>query len=74
MSDEGKYDAEATAARESAQAGAVLLIVLGGNRGNGFTVQIDTARDASRDLPRTGLEIGRLLHSIADKIERGELS
>jgi hypothetical protein len=35
----GKYDPECTAARESAQAEAVLLIVLNGNRGAGFSLQ-----------------------------------
>jgi hypothetical protein len=35
----GKYDALATKAREEAMAAAVLLIVIGGNKGSGFSVQ-----------------------------------
>lgn len=71
--DEGKYDAEATAARESAQAGAVILIVLRGNRGDGFTVQIDTAK-GPWSSKASAIDLGKMLHVIADKLERGELS
>jgi hypothetical protein len=35
----GKYDVLCTSARESAQAEAVVLIVLAGTHGNGFSVQ-----------------------------------
>lgn len=35
----GKYDAEATAAREATGAEAVVLVVAGGDRGAGFSVQ-----------------------------------
>lgn len=37
----GKYDAECTVARTSTQAEAVMLIVLNGHRGSGFSVQTD---------------------------------
>jgi hypothetical protein len=35
----GKYDAECTNVREHTQAAAVALIVVGGDRGHGFSVQ-----------------------------------
>jgi len=35
----GKYDAECTAAREAAHAEGCILIVYGGNRGSGFSIQ-----------------------------------
>lgn len=35
----GKYDDEATVARESAHATAVILMVFGGDRGTGFAIQ-----------------------------------
>jgi hypothetical protein len=35
----GKYDELCTKAREEAMAAAVLMIVIGGNKGSGFSVQ-----------------------------------
>jgi hypothetical protein len=35
----GRYDAECTVARESTNAQAVILIVVGGDKGEGFQVQ-----------------------------------
>lgn len=60
----GKYDALCTHARVKAQADAVIVVVLGGNRGNGFSVQTAGPQGltAMLDLPR-------LLRSIADEIE-----
>lgn len=58
----GKYDPEATAARESAMAGAVVLIVLDGDRGSGFSVQVISPGVLER-LPG-------LLRHMADDIER----
>jgi len=57
----GKYDAEATAARESAQAGAVVLLVLDGVHGSGFSVQVISPGVLER-LPG-------LLRSMADEIQ-----
>jgi hypothetical protein len=59
----GRYDAECTAARTSADARAVLLIVVGGNRGHGFSVQCVDG-DIEATLPR-------LLRDVADDIEAG---
>jgi hypothetical protein len=35
----GKYDAACTIARESTDASAIVLIVIEGNQGNGFSIQ-----------------------------------
>jgi hypothetical protein len=51
----GKYDAECTAARESARAVAAILIVVEGDRGTGFSVQT-LEPDLIRVLP-TMLEV-----------------
>lgn len=56
----GKYDAEATAARKSAEAKGVVLIVAQGNRGSGFSVQ------APLDLI---LGLPGVLRDLADQIE-----
>lgn len=70
----GKYDAEATAARESAKAGAVVLIVLDGDRGSGFSVQVlspgvlerlpgllrHMAADIEADVQRATPEVGEV--------------
>jgi hypothetical protein len=58
----GKYDAACTAARFSTQAEGVLLIILGGRHGSGFSVQGDLKIMAM--LPR-------FLRDVADKIEKG---
>ena len=58
----GRYNDECTAARESANAQACILIVLGGNRGNGFEVQ-HTHPDFVKDIPK-------LLREAAYEIER----
>ena len=57
----GKYDNEATAAREATGAAGVLLIVIGGERGNGFSCQA-TQFDIVLRLPA-------LLRTVADQIE-----
>jgi hypothetical protein len=57
----GKYDAIATTAREVAKARAVVLIVLDGTRGSGFSVQA-IGTDISASLPA-------LLRQVANGIE-----
>lgn len=57
----GKYDHLATYVREQAQAEAVILIVVGGDRGGGFSVQAHSL-DITASLPA-------LLRHIADEIE-----
>lgn len=61
----GKYDALATRAREDAEADAVIVIVLGGNKGSGFSVQArgHVAEDVESRL-------AGLLRNLADAIER----
>ncbi len=56
----GKYDAACTQAREATEAEGVVLIVLHGSHGSGFSVQ-GSAR-VTHALPR-------LLRSMADQIE-----
>lgn len=58
----GKYDDLCTDARKAAQAaGGVVLIVLGGHRGDGFSAQLPTPNDLIR-LPA-------ILRRVADEIE-----
>jgi hypothetical protein len=56
----GKYDAEATLVMESAHASDVVVIVIGGDRGEGFSVQATLS--VTRQLPK-------MLREIADQIE-----
>ena len=63
----GKYDDLCTYVREQVgirddSGGGVMVIVLGGNRGNGFSCQADLT--VTVGLPQ-------LLRKIADEIERG---
>jgi hypothetical protein len=59
----GKYDDVATMARIASQArGGVIVIVLGGVRGSGFSVQ-------SED-PETMNKLPELLRTMADQIEQ----
>jgi hypothetical protein len=57
----GKYDAVCTVAREAAEAEGVLLIVLNGKFGSGFSVQA---------FPETLGPMPLLLRKLADDIER----
>jgi len=57
----GKYDELATYVREQAQADGVAVIVLNGNKGNGFSLQAPL--DVTLRLPA-------LLRFMADEIER----
>lgn len=41
---QGKYDDIATTARDAAGADLVAVLVIGGNKGSGFTVQTNSAR------------------------------
>jgi hypothetical protein len=61
MFGEGAYDGECTVARESAQAQAALLIIVNGQRGSGFSVQVVD----------TGLieKIPAILRSMAEQID-----
>lgn len=57
----GKYDDLCTHAREASDASAVILIVLGGNKGPGFCVQAS---------PEEALALPAILRHIAAEIER----
>lgn len=65
---EGKYDDLATMVREKAEARAVVLVVVGGNKGMGFTVQEATIPGVPRLL---GARLAELLHGVADCIAQG---
>lgn len=56
----GKYDDQATTIREATGADTVMVIVIGGNQGEGFSVQTTPAN--ARLLPN-------LLRYLADQIE-----
>lgn len=56
----GKYDAHATVVREATGAGGVVLIVIGGTDGGGFSVQATAA---------VTLRLPVLLRNLADAIE-----
>jgi hypothetical protein len=56
----GKYDAHATTVREATGAGGVVLIVIGGAEGGGFSVQATAA---------VTLRLPVLLRNLADAIE-----
>jgi hypothetical protein len=62
VNDPGKYDELCTYVREQAEAGTVILIVLGGNKGHGFSVQT-TLEDSRTFLPE-------LLENVAADIRR----
>lgn len=56
----GRYDDEATWVRERAKASGVILIVIGGDRGEGFAAQA---------TPEVTLRLPAMLRTIADQIE-----
>ena len=62
----GKYDPELGAALEATGAAVVLLVVIGGDRGDGFAVAVNEAR-----LPAACVraEIPSLLRALAEGIE-----
>ena len=56
----GKYDDEVTRVQTRTQATGVILIVIGGNRGEGFSCQATL---------ETTLKLPTMLRTIADQIE-----
>ena len=57
----GKYDPEATQVRASTKANGVILIVFEGDRGSGFSAQLDALKL---------IAIPQMLRDIADQIEK----
>ena len=57
-----KYDKECTLVRESASAKVALIIVIGGDRGDGFAMQAGT------DVPPS--VVAQMLRNVADQIDR----
>lgn len=62
MGEPGKYDAACTKAREMTDADTVLLVVIGGRHGSGFSVQ-------SHD-PYHAEMLPTLLRTLADQMDR----
>ena len=56
-----KYDKECSLVRESAQAKVALVIVVGGDRGDGFAMQAGT------EVPPS--VVAQMLRTVADQIE-----
>ena len=57
----GKYDDVATMALSATRAQAVIVVVIGGDRGSGFSVQA---------LEGVVLDLPKILRSMADQIEQ----
>ncbi len=58
----GKYDNICTLVREGTEARGVIVIILGGNLGNGFSAQFDPELAYSIDIPAR-------LREVADQME-----
>ncbi len=65
----GKYDAEVRAVMAGSAATVVLLVVVGGNRGHGFSVAVN---DASLSAEQALTEVPSLLRAIADGIDEDQ--
>jgi hypothetical protein len=65
----GKYDALATTVREAARARAVVLIVVDGEHGSGFSVQMREAVALAPAVICCPLALPAMLRRIADAIE-----
>lgn len=61
----GVYDAECTMVRDATGADATLVIVIGGDRGSGFSAQFDL------DRPMLLAVVPTVLRTMADEIEAG---
>lgn len=57
----GKYDEVATTARETTQAEAVFIFIIGGSQGSGFSVQAYN--------PEIIPHLPRMLREVADQLE-----
>lgn len=57
----GKYDDICTEVREKTKARSVLVIIIGGNKGEGFSVQSDIG---------TLMKLPTILRNVADQIGR----
>ena len=61
MEGPGKYDRITTAVRFETEAEAVVLVILGGRLGHGFSVQTQ---------PERRIDLVKTLRAVADEIER----
>jgi hypothetical protein len=60
----GKYDPECTAVRLATRAETVILVVIGGDRGNGFSVQA-----LAHDERESAMSVVKALRVMANEIE-----
>jgi hypothetical protein len=60
----GKYDEECTRARVATGAVGVVLIVIEGKRGSGFSVQVHDVADLQPGV------LANMLRTVADELER----
>jgi hypothetical protein len=56
----GKYDDEATLVMQSAHASGVIVIVIGGDRGEGFSIQATLS---------VSLQLPKILRDMADQLD-----
>lgn len=63
----GKYDAECTSVMESTSAALVIVIVAGGNRGAGFSMQVKADHGEHAGL---FIQSAVMLRGVAEQIER----
>lgn len=62
----GKYDQQCVTAMMQTESAAVVLVVLGGNEGSGFSVNVDPARVDAVDLIS---KLPDMLREVARQIE-----
>lgn len=70
LSNGGKYEAECTQVRESAEAASTVVIICGGNRGDGFSVQA-TAETLLRLPSILESMAAQIRADVAAQIEKG---
>lgn len=62
----GKYDPELRQAQESTDAGVVVLIVVGGDRGDGFALAVNEQYAAPEDALR---QVPAILRAMAEAVD-----
>ena len=68
----GKYDPELRTAQASTGAGVVVLIVVGGDRGDGFALAVDEQWAAPKDaLHQVPAILRAIAESVEEKLQKG---
>lgn len=68
---EGKYDAVSEEVLKQTEAAAALVIVVGGNKGNGFSMSIDVMK---KDIHEILFGVPFVLRQVADQIEKDNIT